>query len=205
MVDGADGDADINGGDCRRCIRSAMLGTTTDGLSGLKREDALCAFALFFDNLGMDFFKIDHVNTYARAWFGKAEREVIHKEGLELTDVPGTQDVLHGHCNDAPRRRLLQETPAYRKMTLGQKTSLAMAQFKMRKLGTSYEIGPLIPPGQKMSFSDGTEGVRIPNVGYGARYRHGKTERSPPPKPKAKRVVPQWEKDILREYWMKKP
>ncbi|MEM7005150.1 MAG: hypothetical protein AAF498_04665 [Pseudomonadota bacterium] len=204
MVDGADGDADINEGDCRRCIRSAILGTTADGLSGRKREDALCAFALFFDDLGMEFFKINHVNIHARAWFGKDEREMIQKEGMEFADLPGTQKALHGHCNDAPRRRLLQETPAYRKMTLAQKTSLTMAQFQMRKLGTSYEIGPLIPPGQKMSFSDGTEGIRMPVVGYGSRYHYGKTERSPPPKPMAKRVVPQWEKDILRDYWLKK-
>ncbi len=204
VVEGADGDADINEGDCRRCIRSAMLGTTTDGLSGRKREDALCAFALFFDDLGMDFFKINHVNIFARAWFGKAEREMIQKEGLEVTDLPGLQKVLHGHCNDAPRRRLLQETPAYRKMSLRQKTGLTMAQFQMRKLGTSYEIGPLIPPGQEMSFSDGTAGVRMPIVGYGAAYHHERAERSPLQIPKVQRVVPQWEKDRLKEYWMKK-
>jgi hypothetical protein len=138
---------------------------------GYQREDALCEFALFFDDLGLDFFKINHVNIYARAWYNQDERQMFRSQGIELIDAPGVQsDFLHTHCKDAPRRRLFQETPAYAKMPLYQRTSLHLAQRDMRTLGTSRDIGPLIRSGQKLEFEDGTEGYAMPIIKHGARY-----------------------------------
>ncbi len=170
LVNGANGDAEIAEGDCRRCIRVTALGTTTDGLKGRKREDALCDFGLFLDDLGLDFFKINHVNVFARAWYNKDERMMFTAQGIELADAPGVrpQD-LHTHCNDAPRRRLLQETPKYPTMPVHDRARLLFAQREMETLNTSREVGPLIPSGQKLVFTDHTEGFSIPIVGYGAR------------------------------------
>lgn len=170
LVTGADGDVDINEGDCRRCIRVAALGTTTEGFAGRQREDALCDFALYMDDRGLDLFKINHVNTYARAWYNEDERKMFQSQGIELMDAPGVSScVLHGHCNDAPRRSLFQETPAYKRMTTHQKARLVFAQHEMKTLNTTREIGPLIPTGGKLEFEDGTEGYAIPSIKYGAR------------------------------------
>jgi hypothetical protein len=170
LVNGADGDVDINEGDCRRCIRVAALGTTTDGFAGRQREGALCEFALYMDDRGLDTFKINHVNTYARAWYNEDERKMFQSQGIELIDAPGvSSSVLHGHCNDAPRRSLFQETPAYKRMTKHQKARLVFAQHEMKTLNTTREIGPLIPTGGKLEFEDGTEGYAIPSIKYGVR------------------------------------
>lgn len=170
LVNGADGDVDINEGDCRRCIRVAALGTTTEGFVGRQREDALCAFALYMDQRGLDAFKINHVNIYARAWYNEDERKMFQSQGIELMDAPGvSSDVLHGYCNDAPRRSLFQETPAYEQMTIRDKARLFFAQHEMKTLRTTREIGPLIPTGRKLEFEDGTEGYAIPSIKYGAR------------------------------------
>ncbi|MGX9354992.1 hypothetical protein ACS3SW_07460 [Roseobacteraceae bacterium S113] len=175
LVPGADGDAEIAEGDCRRCIRVTALGTTTDGLKGRKREDALCDFGLFLDDLGLDFFKINHVNIFARAWYNEDERLMFNTQGIDLMDAPGVchQD-LHTHCNDAPRRRLRQETRGYSRMPMRDRTRLLFAQRDMETLNTSREVGPLIPSGQKLKFTDGTEGFSIPIVGYGARSEQNK-------------------------------
>jgi len=170
LVNGADGDVDINEGDCRRCIRVTALGTTTDGLIGRQREDALCEFALCMDQLGLDAFKINHVNIYARAWYNEDERKMFQSQGIELMDAPGvSSDVLHGYCNDAPRRSLFQETPAYERMSIRDKARLFFAQHEVKTLNTTREVGPLIPTGRKLEFEDGTEGYAIPNIKYGAR------------------------------------
>ena len=180
LVNGADGDVEINDGDCRRCIRVAALGTTTEGLIGSKREDALCEFALFFDRHGLDFFKINHVNVYARAWYGEEERSILQEQDAEVLNAPSSLSLLHRHCNDAPRRPLYQETAGYWKMATGQKTSLKMAQFDMRTLRTTREVGPLITVGRKIEFNDGTAGVSVPVIKYGARYAHQKRQRRGP-------------------------
>lgn len=175
LVDGANGDVEINEDDCRRCIRVTALGTTTDGLMGYQREDALCEFALFFDDLGLDFFKINHVNIYARAWYNQDERQMFRSQGIELIDAPGVQsDFLHTHCKDAPRRSLFQETQAYAKMPLRDRTSIILAQHDMTMLNTSRDVGPLIPSGQKLEFGDGTEGYAMPILKHGARYERNK-------------------------------
>lgn len=147
LVNGADGNVDINDGDCRRCIRVAALGTTTEGLKGSKREDALCEFALFFDSHGLDFFKINHVNIYARAWYSKEERSIMASEGIDIEVPAGSLGVLHGHCNDASRRTIYQETFAYSKMSPKQKAAVVVAQKDMQTLHTTREVGPLIPSG----------------------------------------------------------
>jgi len=198
LVNGADGDVDINDGDCRRCIRVAALGTTTEGLIGAKREDALCEFAIFFDNYGLDFFKINHVNVYARAWYGKEERSAMEQEGIELQDAVGTQEVLHRHCNDAPRRTLFQETYAYSKMTSQEKVGLMFAQRDMETLKTSREVGPLIKTGGKMDFGDDLMGFSSPIIKHGARHEHRKKLRDARPNPKTKRRLPAWEIEILQ-------
>ncbi|WP_159806455.1 hypothetical protein [Litoreibacter roseus] len=189
LVNGADGDAQIAEGDCRRCIRVTSLGTTTDGLKGRTREDALCDFGLFLDDLGLDFFKINHVNIFARAWYNEDERLMFTSKGIELMDAPGVcpQD-LHTHCNDAPRRRLLQETPGYSNLPLRDRTRLLLAQRDMETLNTSREVGPLIPSGQKLEFTDGTEGFSIPIVSYGARSEQNK-RRSDQKNAESRRVV----------------
>lgn len=171
LVGGINDDAEFDESDCRRCIRVASLGTTSDGLKGNRNENDLCEFALFLDRLGLGFFKINYVNMYARAWYNQDERKMFLKDGLELMDAPGVSSgVLHSHCNDAPRRRLIQETPTYEEMSKRQRTRITFAHLDMRKLNTSRHVGPLIPTGRKLAFENGIEGYSMPIIKLGARF-----------------------------------